>query len=80
MRLDAALLIDGHVRQFATISTFQKRDNAFVEDIQWLQDLAADRAPTLMLALQQGAMQSQNGPNFSVGLNIITAGIAANMK
>lgn len=79
-RLDAALLVDNHVRQFATISAIQKKQKNSTDNIQWLQDLAADKAPTLMLALQQGAMQSKKGPNFSVGLNIIIQGIAASIK
>jgi AcrR family transcriptional regulator len=74
-RLDTALLINGHVRQFAGISMQNKIKTMPVNDLQWLQEVAADTAPTLLLALQQGAMQSQKGPDFSVGLNIIIKGI-----
>jgi len=74
-RLDVALLLDGHVRQFASISTSKDTKKASVQDLEWLQEVASDAAPTLMLALQQGAMQSQKGPDFTIGLNTIIAGI-----
>lgn len=80
MRLDIALLIDAHVRQFAGISAASgKAANAHVQDLQWLQDVAADTAPTYLLALQQGAMQSQKGPKFTSGLQAIIKGIEASL-
>lgn len=74
-RLDTALLIDGHVRQFANISESGGAKTSPATDLQWLEEVAADVAPTLLLALQQGAMQSQKGPDFNVGIDTIIRGI-----
>lgn len=74
-RLDTALLIDGHVRQFADISASTSLRTGGMNDLLWLQETAADVAPTLMLALQQGALQSQKGPDFNVGIDTIIRGI-----
>lgn len=79
-RLNTALLIDGHVRQFARIAAASPRSTQPQQnDVSWLQNVAADVAPLLMLALQQGAMQSQKGPDFKAGLDIIVTGIQASI-
>ena len=74
-RLDTALLLDGHVRQFANLSALDSLKSDHISDIVWLQEVASNVAPTLMLALQQGAMQSKKGPDFNVGLDTIIRGI-----
>lgn len=74
-RLDVALLIDGHVRQFATTAIPNAVNTTHALNLQWLQEVAADAAPTLLLAMQQGALQSQAGPDFMVGMDIIIKGV-----
>lgn len=74
-RLDVALLIDGHVRQFAAISIPNALNATHALNLQWLQEVAADTAPTLLLAMQRGALQSQAGPDFMVGMGTIIKGI-----
>lgn len=76
-RLDIALLIDGHVRQFANILPRGSLQTNHIASIQWLQEVAADIAPTLIVALQQGAMQNQKGPDFTAGIDTIIKGIEA---
>jgi AcrR family transcriptional regulator len=78
-RLDTALLIDGHVRQFANIFTPNNVKVTRLQNLPWLQEVAADAAPTLMLALQQGVMKGQKGPDFNVGMDTIIKGIEANL-
>lgn len=75
-RLNTALLIDGHIRQFARFGAPRSLKPTQPSDMSWLPEIASESAPALMRALQQGVMRT-NGPDFAQGLEILIAGIAA---
>lgn len=79
-QLDSALLIDGRARQFARIAIESDPTALQKLDVTALFDLAASQAPRLVAALQQGVLQSQHGPNYMAGIDIVIHGLEKELE
>jgi AcrR family transcriptional regulator len=82
-KMDAALLIDGHVRNIASL---MRQDNAgeikavIAAASGWLpQVLDPAKYPNFLKVLQEGVLQDATGPEINFGLDSIIAGLEAQL-
>jgi AcrR family transcriptional regulator len=82
-KMDAALLIDGHVRNIAKLT---RRDKAgkieagIAAASNWLPRLLEpEKYPNFLKVLQEGVLEDATGPELSFGLNSIIAGLEAQL-
>jgi AcrR family transcriptional regulator len=80
-KLDAALLIDGHVRNIANLTRQDKTGKSKVEAIPpstWLRQFIDPRAyPHFWQVLQEGVLEDEAGPELTFGLDCIITGLEA---
>jgi AcrR family transcriptional regulator len=79
-RLEAALLIDGHLRTIASLAR-ASRPAALADQRQALADLRTvadrERYPHFRAVLETGELQDDTGPGITFGLEVILSGLAS---
>lgn len=80
-RLDIALLLDGHVQQFAKIQGAAKSlVPQSVVGLRQLEELAGAETPNLISAIRSGSLEDEGGVDFIFGIDLIIKGIEAGKK
>lgn len=82
-KMDAALLIDGHVRNIANLTRQDKAERieaTIAAASGWLpQVLDPAKYPNFLKVLQEGVLEDATGPELSFGLSSIIAGLEAQL-
>lgn len=82
-KLDAALLIDGHVRNFVNLGRPDKScqtEAAAGPNSGWLRSLIDARSyPNFWQVLQEGVLEDEEGPELAFGLECIIKGLEASL-
>ncbi len=82
-KMDAALLIDGHVRNIANLTRPDKAGKiqaGIITASGWLpQVLDPGKFPNFLKVLQEGVLEDAAGPELIFGLNSIIAGLEAQL-
>ena len=82
-KMDAALLIDGHVRNIANLTrqdTARKIEANIAAASGWLSQLLdPTKYPNFLKVLNEGVLEDATGPELSFGLNSIIAGLEAQL-
>lgn len=80
-KLDAALLIDAHVRNIANLTRTDKISNSEQDSIPspaWLRQFIDNKLyPNFWQVLEEGVLEDETGPELGFGLECIIAGIEA---
>ena len=78
-KMDAALLLDGHVRNIANLIRQDKGGKireVVATAADWLPDvLPAEKYPNYLRVLREGVLADAEGPDLNFGLNSIIAGL-----